>query len=547
MIELRDYQDRLLADVAQAFEQPQVKDVCAVSPTGSGKTVMFSAFTSRQTLPVNVTVHRTELVAQISMTLARFGIRHRLIAPAATIRAIRAEHHREFGRVFDNPQAMHSVASVDTLLVRAETYGDYCRQVGWTITDEAAHMLRDNKWGVARGLFTNAKGIGFTATPRRADGKGLGRSAHGLFDVMVQGPTTGQLIALGHLSDYRIVAKQSDINLEGISIGSTGDFSAPQLRTRSHQSHIVGDVVETYTRFANGKQGITFTVDVETANELAAQFNAAGVPAAAVSANTPEGERQDAVRRFRAGQLRQLTNCDLFGEGFDVPGVECVSLARPTMSLSLHLQQVGRALRPAPNKSHAIIIDHVGNWERHGLPDTPRVWTLDAPERKSRGRDPDEIPLTTCLSCFLVFERKLLPKCPHCGAKREPTDRARPEQVDGDLTELDPSALAALRESVILPSPERQAEKVQFATGNRAAARAAFKHAEERLEEQKALQDAIALWAGARKDRGQPDAQSYREFFLTFGVDVLTAQTLKRAEMETLRSKVERGIQDAPI
>lgn len=541
MIELRDYQEQLLADVAAEFENPNVRDVCAVLPTGGGKTVTFSAFTNRQTLPVAINVHRTELVSQISMTLASFEIRHRLIAPAGTIRSIRAQHHATFGRIFDNPQAMHSVSSVDTLLVRAGQYADYCRQVGYVLTDEAAHMLRENKWGVARELFTNARGIGFTATPKRADNKGLGRHADGLFDVMVQGPTTGQLIARGHLSDYKIIAKPSDINLEGVAIGSTGDYSAPQLRVRSHQSHIVGDVVETYIRFANGKQGITFTVDVETANELAAQFNAAGIPAASVSANTPEGERQDAVRRFRAGQLRQLTNCDLFGEGFDVPGVECVSLARPTMSLSLHLQQVGRALRPAPNKSHALIIDHVGNWERHGLPDSPRVWTLDAPERKGRQREDDAIPCTTCLSCFLVFERKLLPTCPHCGHTREPTARARPEQVDGDLTELDPAALAALRESVVLPLPEQQRDKVRFKTGNGAAAGAAYKQAQERLESQKALQDAIALWAGVRKSRGQSDAQSYREFFLAYGVDVLTAQTLKRAEMDTLRTRIERG------
>jgi len=540
VIELRDYQQSLLDDIASAFEDASVKDVCAVLPTGGGKTVTFSAFTQRQTLPVAISVHRTELVSQISMTLARFGIRHRLIAPAATIRAIRNEHHREFGAIFDHPQAVHSVASVDTLLTRADQYQDYCRQVGWVITDEAAHMLRDNKWGVARGLFANARGIGFTATPKRADGKGLGRHADGLFDRMIQGPTTGQLIRLGHLSDYRIIAKPSDINTDGVKIGSTGDFSAPQLRARSHQSHIVGDVVATYLKFAAGKQGITFTVDVETANELAAQFRAAGVPAEAVSAQTPEAERQDAVRRFRNGELKQLVNCDLFGEGFDVPGVEVVSLARPTMSLSLYLQQVGRALRILAGKLHALIIDHVGNWEKHGLPDSPRVWTLDGTDRKSREQD-DAVKLTTCLGCFLVFERKLLPTCPYCSYVREPSERGRPEQVDGDLTELDPAVLASLREAVQLETPQRVGQKVEFKAG-RPAGRAAFKHQEERIESQTKLQDAIALWAGARKAKGQTDQMSYREFFLTYGVDVLTAQTLKRVEMDALCERVTQGI-----
>lgn len=541
MIELRDYQGKLLDDVDEAFASSRdVRDVCAVLPTGGGKTVCFSKRAHDATLPVAINVHRTELVSQISMTLARFCVRHRLIAPVATIRSIRAEQFREFGRIFDNPTAMHSVASVDTLLVRAEQYQNYCDQVAEVITDEGAHMLAGNKWGVARGLFRNARGIAFTATPCRADGKGLGRHADGLIDVMVRGPTTGQLIAMGHLSDYRILRGQSDIDMTGVTLGTTGDYSAPQMRARSHKSHIVGDVVETYCKHAMGKQGITFTVDVETANEMAERFRAAGVPAAAVSAQTPEGERQDAVRRFRNGELRQLTNCDLFGEGFDVPGVEVVSLARPTMSLSLHLQQVGRSLRPASGKTHALILDHVGNWEKHGLPDSPRNWTLDGVTRKQRDQDADAIKLTTCLGCFLVFERKLLPTCPYCGCTREPLSRGGPEQVDGDLTELDPAVLASLREAVVLDEPKDVATRVEFKAG-RPAGRAAYANQEERIKEQKALQDVIALWAGKRRDAGQSDATSFREFFLTFGVDVLTAQTLKRVDMEQLRLKIERG------
>lgn len=540
MITLRDYQEKLLTDTDEAFaSDPEVRDVAVICPTGGGKTVTFAARLQRATLPAGVLVHRTELVSQISMTLARFGVKHRLIAPVSTVRSIRNEHHREFGRIFDYPNAPHSVGSVDTLLARAGQFESYAAQVHEIITDEAAHMLRDNKWGVARGMFRNARGLGFTATPCRADGKGLGRHADGLFDVMVRGPTTGQLIAMGHLSPYKIIAKPSDMNLEGVTLGSTGDYSAPQLRVRSHQSHIVGDVVETYIKFARGKQGITFTVDVETANEMAAQYRAAGIPAASVSAATPEAERQNAVRDFRDGKLWQLVNCDLFGEGFDVPGVEVVSLARPTMSLSLHLQQVGRALRPAPGKAYAIIIDHVGNWERHGLPDSPRVWTLDGKSRKERDLDADAIKLTTCLECFLVFERKQLPTCPHCGYVRLPSERGRPEQVDGDLTELDPKTLAALREQVELEPPASVATRIEFKAG-RAAGRQAFKNQEDRIDEQARLRHAIAVWAGVRKDRGQADTASYREFFLKFGVDVLTAQTLKRVEMEELRGRVER-------
>jgi len=515
--------------------------VCAVLPTGGGKTVTFAARMQRSTLPIATNVHRVELVSQISMTLARFEVRHRLIAPASTVRSIRNEHFREFGRTFDNPSAMHAVASVDTLLSRADEYAQYAGQVSEVITDEAAHMLRDNKWGVARGLFKNARGIGFTATPCRADGKGLGRHADGMFDAMVRGPTTGQLIALGHLSRYKIIAKPSDIDVSGLNVSDvTGDYSAPQLRARSHKSHIVGDVVETYLKHVPGKQAIVFTVDVETANELAERFRQAGVPAASVSAKTDEAERVASVRRFREGELKVLTNCDLFGEGFDVPGVEVVCLARPTMSLSLHLQQVGRALRPAPGKAFAYIIDHVGNWEKHGLPDSPRVWTLDGTTRKSRQLDADAVKLTTCLECFLVFERKLLPTCPYCGCTRSPAERRAPEQVDGDLTILDDDVLAQMRECIELEAPEHVAQKISHKAG-RNAGRAAYENQKARIEEQRALQDAIALWAGKRKDAGQSDAVSYREFFLTFGCDVLTAQSLPRKDMEALRARIEVG------
>lgn len=536
-MQLRPYQVTLQEAITQSHQRG-AKNVLAVMPTGSGKTVTFTDITRKSSAPVALLAHRTELVSQISVTLARAGVMHQLIAPTGTVRSVRQEHFREFNKCYENPNAPHLVASVDTLLARAEFYESACQQIGVWIIDEAAHVLGNppNKWGRCAAMFTNAFGIGFTATPCRADGKGLGRSANGVFDDMVSGPTVGWLMSQGFLSDYRLIAKPSNINVADLQATASGDFSQYKLRVRSHESCIVGDVVTEYKRHADGKQGITFTVDVETANELAAAFNAAGIPAAAVSAKTPEYDRSKTIRAFRKGELRQLTNCDLFGEGFDVPGVEVVSLARPTMSLSLHLQQVGRALRPAPGKTHAIIIDHVGNWERHGLPDTPRSWSLQSRESR-RQREDESIALTSCLECFLVFERKLLPTCPHCGFVRQPTDRTKIEYVDGDLLELDLTALAALRESVVLESPDKIANRVAWTAGANAGTYAANKQ-RERIIAQELLKDAIAMWAGHRKAAGQSDSVSYREFYLTFGVDVLTAQTLPRKDMDELRERI---------
>ena len=237
---------------------------------------------------------------------------------------------------------------------------------------------------LAAALFPNSRGLLVTANTERADGKGLGRHADGLADTLVEGPGMRDLINQGYLSDYRIFAPPSDLNLDGVEIGSTGDFKQNQLKLRIKKSHVVGDVVEHYKRLANGKQGITFATDVETATEIAAQFNAAGVPAEAVSAKTPDRLRVEISRRFERGEIKQLVNVDLFGEGYDVPAVEVVSMARPTESFNLFCQQFGRSLRILEGKTGAIIIDHVGNVMRHGLPDAYQAWTLDRREKGKR-------------------------------------------------------------------------------------------------------------------------------------------------------------------
>lgn len=538
---LRPYQETLKADALEALDSlPTGGAACVVLPTGGGKTVTFADITNTHDGAVALKVHRTELVCQISTTLARFGVVHRIIAPQSTISAALADHRREVGHTVYNPHSMHAVCAVDTLIARYDLYKQWAAQVGLWICDEAAHMLRDNKWGRCAALFPNAKGLGFTATPKRADGKGLGRHADGVFDVMVQGPSVAELITMGYLSRYRILSTPSDMNIEDLKATAGGDFNQKQLATRAHQSHIVGDVVNTYLKHAAGKQGITFATDVETANELAAQFNTAGVPAACVHAKTPDAERTAMVRAFRERRLNQLVNVDLFGEGFDVPGVEVVSQARPTCSLSLHLQQVGRGMRPAEGKDSALILDHVGNWSRHGLPDTPRRWTLDARERSnSKTKDPDVIAVTSCLACFLVFPRADMPVCPHCGHEHPPNERRKPEQVDGDLTELDPDVLAALRESTKLEDPDHLANRVMHAAG-RVAAVGAGDRQRERIRAQQALSEAMAVWAGFGKAAGMSDKKMYRLFYLTFGVDTLSALAQPRKDMDELRERVER-------
>ena len=312
------------------------------------------------------------------------------------------------------------------------------------IQDEAHHVLRSNKWGQAAALFPNALGLYPTATPIRADGHGLGRHADGLIDAMIKGPTMRDLIKRGYLTDYRIFAPKSDIDLSQVTISAGGDYSPNKLRIAVHKSHITGDVVTHYLKIAPNKLGVTFAVDIKSAAEIAAEFRQWGVTAKVISSKTPPLIRQQIMRKFRNREIMQLVNVDILGEGVDVPAIEVISMARPTQSFCTFTQQFGRALRPAPGKETAIIIDHVNNVMRHGLPDAPRTWSLDRRERRSRVTPEDVIPLKTCILCLSVYTR-FLRNCPYCGHYQPPMNRSAPEFVDGDLHELDPQVLAQLR------------------------------------------------------------------------------------------------------
>lgn len=397
------------------------------------------------------------------------------------------------------------------------------------------HVLEDNKWGDACAMFPNARGLGVTATPVRTDGKGLGRHADGLMDAMVVGPTMRELIERDYLTDYRIFAPPSDIDLSQVTTSASGDYSPPKLKAARRESHITGDVVEHYLRIARGKLGITFDTDLESATETAAAFRAAGVSAEVVSSKSHDEFRRSTIRKFRNREVLQLVNVDLFGEGFDLPAIEVVSMARPTQSYGLYCQQFGRALRPMEGKDRAIIIDHVGNVLRHGLPDAYREWSLDRRERRSRSAPADAIPVRTCLNpeCLSVYER-IYKACPFCGFDVVPSSRSAPEYVDGDLFELDPAVLAALR-----GEKARIDGDARIPHGAAPAVAGAIRRTHwERQEGQKPLRDAIALWAGWQNTLGRADPEVYRRFYFKFGVDILTAQTLGATDAAELTERV---------
>jgi superfamily II DNA or RNA helicase len=440
------------------------------------------------------------------------------------------------------------------------------------IVHNCHHVLKDNLWGRAAALFPNARALLPTATPCRADGKGLGRHAHGIVDAMVEAPSMRDIINMGYLTDYRVaVPPNSRFHREALHVSATtGDFVREEMVAEVKKAQIVGDVVASYIKFASGKRGVTFCVDVEEAERQAAAFCAAGVPAVALSGNTPDAERHRQLMRLRRGEILQVTNVDLFGEGFDLPAIEVVSFARPTKSFGLYCQQFGRVLRlmltpdelrgynslsdlqrrvviAASGKPYGLIIDHVGNVVEHKLPDVPRVWTLDARERSgaSSGRTVDEVPMRVCKSvmCLAPYER-VHSVCPYCGEPApEPAGRSRPEQVDGDLTLLDEVTLKAMRGEIAkIDGPAYPPHGVPEYV-----ARAIVKRHHERQGAQKDLRGAIAWWAGWQSAIGASESESYRRFYFKYGVDVASAQTLGAGEAEELAQRVHADLRAAGI
>jgi DNA repair protein RadD len=528
VIQLRDFQQDVERRIYAAW-QDGARNVAAVMPTGSGKTVLFSKIMADQQRPSVAIAHRQELVGQISLALARNGVRHRIIGPRSVARACANLHLAETRRNYIDPSSGRAVAGVDTL-VRMPSE-PWMSQIGLWVTDECHHLLRENKWGKAASMFPNAHGLGVTATPCRADGRGLGRHADGVIDAMVVGLPMRALIDDGWLSEYRVFVPPSDLHLEDVAISAGGDYSPVPLRAAVHKSHITGDVVAHYQRIAPGKLGVTFAVDVAAATEIAQAFRAAGVPAEVVTAETPDALRAHVLRKFRVREVLQLVNVDLFGEGFDLPALEVVSMARPTQSYALYAQQFGRALRIMDGKDRAMIIDHVGNVLRHGLPDAPRAWTLDRRERRSRGAT-DLPPLRVCLACTGAYDR-VLAACPYCGEEWVPAERSTPAQVDGDLAELSPEALLRLRGEIDRPLVVPYGAPPEVVGAVRRSYR-------ERQEAQQALRAAMVEWAGRHStatDAGTVSALQ-RRFYLEQGIDVLSAQALGRRDADELRGRI---------
>lgn len=525
---LRPYQADSLTRVRQAWTEGSRRVLLSL-PTGAGKTVILARVVAEHAGYSMVVAHRRELISQISLALAREGVTHEILAPHATVRQIVRAHVRVLGHSTYSPTARVCVASVDILPRAPAAMLD---RVSLWVIDEGHHVLAGNKWGRALArLPTSARGLGVTATPCRADRRGL----HLSYDRLIVGPQMRDLIREGYLAEYRVFAPPSRIDLSSVSVSAaTGDFSAAALRREVAHARIHGDVVRHYLAHAAGRRGVTFAVDVASARELADAYDGAGVPALVVHASTPALEREDAVRALECGEILQLVNVDLFGEGFDLPAIDVVSMARPTHSYPLFVRQFGRALRPAPGKSHALILDHVGNVERHGLPDFSREWTLAGGARNTATEKP-ELQIRVCLVCAGAYER-LRVSCPYCGHEYEPSDRSHPRHVDGDLTLLDLDALRQLYDHVARTDRSDYAVRREYELKHmpEIGIRRMCRLHRETQQTQVKLRSALDDWASDRRAAGLSDREIQRVFWLRYGVDLLSARALRHPDARAL-------------
>jgi superfamily II DNA or RNA helicase len=418
---LRPYQESAVEELRAAFRRGRRAPIYTL-PTGGGKTLVFSYVTRNAVnhgSRVLILVHRQELLRQASTTLSRWGVRHGTIAAGQPMTT-----------------QMVQVASVQTAVRRLSRMAP----PNLIIIDEAHHVVAGS-WQKIVEAFPRARLIGVTATPSRLDGRGLGVHCGGAFDELIVGPSIAELIEGGFLVPPRVFASPRHLNLEGVRTRG-GDYAQDQLAQVMRQREIIGDAVTHYQRICPGVPAIAFCVSIEHAKQVAEQFSAAGWRARRIDGNMGGDERQAIVAALAEGDLDVMVSVDLVSEGFDVPACGAAILMRPTQSEALYLQQVGRALRPAPGKTCAFILDHAGNVARHGLPQEVRGWTLDG--RVAREAAPD---LKQCPTCYAMLPRATV-QCPECehffGADAEAdgmTGRGEPNQVDGELIELTPEII----------------------------------------------------------------------------------------------------------
>ena len=398
MNNLRPYQSDLVREVKDAWKNG-CRSPCIVLGCGGGKSCIVADIARKTThngKRVLFLVHRKELVQQIRRTFISWGV----------------------------DMALCDIGMVQTYTRRITKLS----QPSLIITDEDHHSLARSYRKIYE-AFPKAYRLGVTATPVRLNGDGLGD----VHDKLIIGVSTKWLIENHYLSPYKYYAP--DIaDLTGLHVRK-GEYIASEIEQKMIKKAVFGDVIRFYRKLADGRKAICYCSTVNHSQKTAEAFNEAGIKAAHIDGSTAMTERSKIVEAFRKGEITVLCNVDLISEGFDVPDCECAILLRPTKSLTLFIQQSMRCMRYKKGKT-AVIIDHVGNYARHGMPDDDRTWTLDKKDHTRREQQERKENVTQCPECFFTFDPAVFgrSRCPSCGYEF-PNPR-EVQQEDGDLIEI---------------------------------------------------------------------------------------------------------------
>lgn len=438
-VHLRGYQDGFVGSIRVEYRSGY-KAVLLVAATGSGKTVVFSYIARSAALKgkrILILAHRDALIKQASRKLSDYGVQHGIIMAGFT----------------PAPRRLVQVASVQTLIRRIGKMQQRGERFDMIIIDEA-HLSAAKSYMDIRAAFPDALVLGVTGSPIRLDGKGLGLGCGGMFESLVQGITIRELIAQGYLVKPAYYGSREQIDLSGVKkVG--GDYDSDALAAVMDKPKITGSAIEHWRKICPGVPAVAWCANVAHAQHVAADFNAAGIPALALSGESTSEERDRALRQLADGSLKIITFAMLLVEGVDCPAIGAVILLRPTMSLSSYLQVIGRGLRTiyapdlpldtveqrfaaidaGPKGRKCFVLDHCDLWRRHGFADEDREWTLEGVvKKKGKKKEEDKPPpIAQCPKCFHIHTPE--PTCPACGHVYEVKGRNL-EHVEGELTEI---------------------------------------------------------------------------------------------------------------
>lgn len=369
MIRLRPYQIDSIDRIYNAWLN--CKSVLFQMPSGTGKTIVFSEIVKREVnngYNVLIIAHRQEIIYQIQSRLSNIGLETGVIMA---------------GHIEDRSKLIQ-VASIQTLNRRDHP------PARLIVIDEAHHSTASSYRKLWEIYNKEEKFLGVTATPIRLSGESFED-----FDVLVESLSIKWFIQQGYLSQYKYYAS-SIPDVSNIKIRS-GDYAEEELSVLMRQKNLMADLIESYKKHAYKKKMIVFGVDIQHSMNIVSRYRNEGFVSEHLDCNTPRDLRRAVIRKFKNGDITILSNVGIVNEGFDLPDCDVVQLARPTKSLTLFMQQIGRCLRPHPNKEYAIILDNAGCWRENGLPTTDRIWTLKGVSKKDIQEDICAIDGNKCI------------------------------------------------------------------------------------------------------------------------------------------------------